>query len=80
MKPLVTDHGWVLAPDRCASNPSANVTEYACSSTLSVSRSDPDIPVNGGMNTPDNLVWSCLWCNTWVIERTPGSTDRGAIR
>ena len=35
--------------------------------------------VYGGTNTPDNLGWACLWCNTWPSERIPGSTDRGAI-
>jgi hypothetical protein len=33
---------------------------------------------HGGTNTMDNLVWSCLWCNTWQTERTPGATDHGA--
>ncbi|PZS40765.1 MAG: hypothetical protein DLM62_01115 [Pseudonocardiales bacterium] len=32
---------------------------------------------HGGTNTPDNLAWSCLWCNTWQSERIPGATDRG---
>jgi hypothetical protein len=32
---------------------------------------------HGGANTPDNLGWSCLWCNTWQPERTPGATDHG---
>jgi hypothetical protein len=32
---------------------------------------------HGGCNTPDNLGWSCLWCNTWQDERTPGATDHG---
>ena len=36
--------------------------------------------VTGGKNTPANLVWSCLWCNTWPSERKPGATDRGAVR
>jgi hypothetical protein len=34
---------------------------------------------HGGLNTPPNLVWSCLWCNTWPSERVSGATDRGAI-
>jgi hypothetical protein len=34
---------------------------------------------NGGLNVPANLAWSCMWCNTWVSERSPGATDRGAI-
>lgn len=34
---------------------------------------------HGGANTLDNLAWSCLWCNTWQSERTPGATDHGAI-
>jgi hypothetical protein len=35
--------------------------------------------VNGGDNVPENLVWSCLWCNVWMEERTPGASDHGAI-
>lgn len=35
---------------------------------------------NGGANTPDNLAWSCLWCNTRPNERQPGATDRGAVQ
>lgn len=35
---------------------------------------------NGGTNTPDNLVWSCLWCNTWPEERRAGATDHGAVQ
>src|SRR5688500_17717862 len=31
--------------------------------------------IDGGTNTPSNLVWSCHWCNTWPSERTPGATD-----
>ena len=27
--------------------------------------------------TRANLVWSCLWCNTWLGERRPGATDHG---
>lgn len=30
--------------------------------------------VFGGSNTSGNLAWSCLWCNTWPQERTPGAT------
>jgi len=33
---------------------------------------------HGGSNTMDNLVWSCLWCNTWQTERTARATDHGA--
>lgn len=33
---------------------------------------------NGGGNVRENLVWSCLWCNTWVCQRRPGATDHGA--
>jgi hypothetical protein len=32
---------------------------------------------NGGGNTRENLVWSCLWCNTWLGERRLGATDHG---
>jgi hypothetical protein len=35
--------------------------------------------VNGGDNVPENLVWSCLWCNVWMEERTWGASDHGAI-
>lgn len=30
-----------------------------------------------GTNTVDNLVWACLWCNTWPDERVPGAIDHG---
>jgi hypothetical protein len=33
--------------------------------------------IAGGDNDPDNLVWSCLWCNTWPRERRPGAVDHG---
>ena len=32
---------------------------------------------HGGTNAVGNLVWSCLWCNTWQSERTPGASDHG---
>lgn len=32
---------------------------------------------NGGSNNPQNLCWSCLWCNTWPTERRPGAADHG---
>ena len=35
---------------------------------------------NGGPNTPDNLIWSCLLCNTWPLMRTPGATGYGAVQ
>jgi hypothetical protein len=35
---------------------------------------------NGGQNDPDNLFWSCLWCNTWPSERRNGAIDHGAIQ
>ncbi|GAA0930896.1 hypothetical protein [Virgisporangium aurantiacum] len=35
---------------------------------------------NGGQNNPDNLCWSCLWCNTWPSERHNGATDHGGIQ
>ncbi len=31
----------------------------------------------GGANAQDNLVWSCLWCNTWADQRVPGAVDHG---
>lgn len=34
-------------------------------------------PFAGGPNTTRNLVWSCLWCNTWSAERRHGATDHG---
>jgi hypothetical protein len=33
----------------------------------------------GGDNAAENLVWCCLWCNTWPSERIPGSTDHGGF-
>jgi hypothetical protein len=35
---------------------------------------------NSGANTPDNLAWSCLRCNTRPNERQPGATDHAAAR
>lgn len=35
--------------------------------------------VHGGANTPANLVWTCLWCNTWPDQRVPGAADRGGL-
>lgn len=32
---------------------------------------------SGGANAPDNLAWTCLWCNTWTQERTRGALDHG---
>jgi len=32
-----------------------------------------------GDNNLDNLVWSCLWCNTWPSERKPGAIDHGGL-
>ena len=32
---------------------------------------------NGGANTPANLDWCCMWCNTWPEERIKGATDHG---
>jgi hypothetical protein len=32
---------------------------------------------NGGTNTPSNLDWCCMWCNTWPEERVRGATDHG---
>ena len=32
---------------------------------------------NGGPNTPANLAWCCMWCNTWPEERIEGATDHG---
>jgi hypothetical protein len=36
--------------------------------------------VGGGSNSVDNLVWCCLWCNTWPNQRVPGALDYGAIQ
>ena len=33
--------------------------------------------VGGGDNDRKNLVWACLWCNTWKSERRPQATDHG---
>lgn len=35
---------------------------------------------DGGTNTPDNLCWSCLWCNTYPGEGRPGATDHGGLQ
>jgi hypothetical protein len=35
---------------------------------------------DGGTNTPDNLCWSCLWCNTWRGEGRLGATDHGGLQ
>jgi hypothetical protein len=34
----------------------------------------------GGDNGPENLAWSCLWCNTWPDERRLGATDHGGLQ
>jgi hypothetical protein len=39
----------------------------------------PGLADMAGKNEPANLVWSCLWCNTWPSERVMGATDHGAI-
>jgi hypothetical protein len=31
----------------------------------------------GGANARENLIWSCLWCNTWPDQRVPGAVDHG---
>jgi hypothetical protein len=33
--------------------------------------------LRGRRTVPGNLGWSCLWCNTWQSERTPGAIDHG---
>lgn len=33
----------------------------------------------GGDNTSGDLVWTCLWCNTWPSERFMGATDHGGL-
>lgn len=35
---------------------------------------------NGGSNAPENLCWSCLWCNTWPNERRRGAADHGGLQ
>ena len=35
---------------------------------------------SGGTNDGANLVWSCLWCNTWKCERVAGATDHGGLQ
>jgi hypothetical protein len=30
-------------------------------------------------NIVENLVWCCMWCNTWTSERRPGATDHGGL-
>ena len=34
---------------------------------------------HGGDNDQGNLVWTCLWCNTWHSERRRGATDHGGM-
>jgi hypothetical protein len=34
---------------------------------------------HGGGNEAENLAWSCLWCNTWLSERSPGAADHGGF-
>ena len=34
---------------------------------------------HGGGNEPTNLIWSCLWCNTWRTERRRGAADHGGV-
>jgi hypothetical protein len=34
---------------------------------------------HAGGNHPDNLCWACMWCNTWVSERTMGALDHGGL-
>ncbi len=31
----------------------------------------------GGSNLPENLAWSCLWCNVYEDQRTAGALDHG---
>jgi hypothetical protein len=33
----------------------------------------------GGGNDSSNLVWACLWCNTWPSERRRMATDHGGF-
>lgn len=40
----------------------------------------PGLAAATGTNEPTNLVWACLWCNTWPSERITGAMDHGAIR
>jgi hypothetical protein len=35
---------------------------------------------DSGSNTPDNLCWSCLWCNTYRDEGRLGATDHGGLQ
>jgi hypothetical protein len=35
---------------------------------------------DGGTNTPDNLCWACLWCNTWRGEGRLGAIDHGGLQ
>jgi hypothetical protein len=34
---------------------------------------------DGGDNDPSNLVWCCLWCNTWSQERRRFAIDHGGF-
>lgn len=35
---------------------------------------------DGGTNTPGNLCWSCLWCNTHRSDGRLGATDHGGLQ
>jgi hypothetical protein len=34
---------------------------------------------HGGDNDRENLIWSCLWCNTWQSERRRGARNHGGL-
>lgn len=36
--------------------------------------------IHGGGNEPENLSWTCLWCNTWPEERWANAVDHGAVQ
>lgn len=35
--------------------------------------------LDGRVNSPENLRWACLWCNTWPGERRPFAADHGGF-
>jgi len=60
-----------LAVERCPQGPWGHIGRRIGSLGHRVAR------FNGGPNTPENLAWCCMWCNTWPEERVMGATDHG---
>lgn len=64
-------HCGSLAVERCPRGPWGHVGRRIGSLGHRVAR------FNDGPNTPGNLDWCCMWCNTWPEERIRGATDHG---